>query len=297
MGLPIIGQPLRVIRKSGFTENNRQKYGDIFKTQFLGMKFINLYGKDDNKFVLSNENKYFVNSSFPNSKKIFGINHLTWQRGEKHKQSRKILSQGFNNQAIRSYINTIEKITKLYLEKWSHYDSIDLYPELTNYTFDLTCQILLGVKSASKTELFGLFKNLSSAIVGLPLPIPQTKFGRALQSRKKLLKELDKIIIEHQNKEHNDALDILLQKLFNPERFNNENREDKKQPYTYLPFGGGLRECLGKELAFVVMKIFASILTRNYSWKLLSDFDLNLSNSSSFVPTWEDAKMNLIKFR
>ena len=31
---------------------------------------------------------------------------------------------------------------------------------------------------------------------------------------------------------------------FAPERFNNENREDKKQPYSYIPFGGGLRECL-----------------------------------------------------
>ena len=417
LGLPFIGQPRRVIGKPGFTEENRQKYGDIFKTRFLGMNFINVYGKEANKFILSNENKYFVSSSFPNSKRIFGTNHLTWQRGEKHKESRKILSQAFNNRALKEYVNIAEEISKARLEKWSNWDSIELYPELKNYTFDLIGKILLGIESASQTELVSLLKNLSSGIVGIPLPLPQTKFGRALQSRRKLLNEIDKIIIRHQNQPHNDALDILLKtqyfenlelkeqiinlillghkelasaltsfcvlttkypniisrirsepkklddlevldlekvkdmtylesvikevlrfappvggsirkvrqdcsfqgykfpknwyiiysirathrdpeiytkpELFNPERFNSENREDKKQPYSYLPFGGGLRECLGKELAFVLMKIFISILVRNYSWKLSSDLDL--ANCSDFIPTWQDAKISLIK--
>ena len=100
LGLPIIGSTLTLMRRPKFREENRQKYGDIFKTRYLGMNFIYLYGKEANKFILSNENKYFVNSSFPNSKKIFATNNLTWQRGEKHKQSRKILSQAFHDRAI-----------------------------------------------------------------------------------------------------------------------------------------------------------------------------------------------------
>lgn len=83
--------------------------------------------------------------------------------------------------------------------------------------------------------------------------------------------------------------------LFNPERFNIENRAYKKQPYSYLPFGGGVRECLGKEIALVVMKIFGSTLLANYSWELLSDLDLELEARSSFIPTWQNAKINFIK--
>ncbi len=41
------------------------------------------------------------------------------------------------------------------------------------------------------------------------------------------------------------------------------------------------------------MKIFTSILVRNYSWKLSSDLDL--INRSQFIPTWQDVKINLIK--
>ena len=417
LGLPIIGQTLTLMRRPKFRQENRQKYGDIFKTRYLGMNFIYLYGKEANKFILSNENKYFVNSSFPNSKKIFGTNNLTWQRGEIHKQSRKILSRSFNEKAIQKYITISSEITKFYLEKWSNCDAIALYPELKNYSFDLICKIILGVESASKTELFELLNNLSSGIFSIPLPVPQTRFGRALQSRKKLFHKLDEIIIQHREQPQNDALDILLQteylsdlelkeqiinlillghkeiasalssffvsiaqhrdirdrlnreqkcfadsqtlnleqiksmtylentikevlrifppvpggirkviqdcsfqgyqipknwyviydlksthqdpeiytqpELFNPDRFNSLNKEDKKQPYSYLPFGGGLRECLGKELALTIMKIFNSILLRNYDWKLLSELDLE--TSSQFIPTWQDVKIILIK--
>lgn len=64
---------------------------------------------------------------------------------------------------------------------------------------------------------------------------------------------------------------------FDPDRFNPERAEDKKQPYSYIPFGGGARECVGKELAFLVMKIFASTIVDSYTWKLLPKQDLTIS--------------------
>lgn len=37
---------------------------------------------------------------------------------------------------------------------------------------------------------------------------------------------------------------------FDPERFSEQRAEDKKVPYSFIPFGGGARQCLGmgKEL-------------------------------------------------
>ncbi len=61
---------------------------------------------------------------------------------------------------------------------------------------------------------------------------------------------------------------------FDPKRFNSDRAEDK--PYSYLPFGSGLRECIGKEFARLEMKIFAVQLLRNYEWTLLPDQDLSL---------------------
>ena len=48
------------------------------------------------------------------------------------------------------------------------------------------------------------------------------------------------------------------------------------QKYGYVPFGGGIRECLGKEFARLEMKIFAIALIRGYQWTLEDRQDLSL---------------------
>lgn len=56
---------------------------------------------------------------------------------------------------------------------------------------------------------------------------------------------------------------------FDPNRFDSEQSEDKSKPFGYVPFGGGVRECLGKEFAKLEMKLFAALLARKYDWELL----------------------------
>ena len=63
---------------------------------------------------------------------------------------------------------------------------------------------------------------------------------------------------------------------FNPDRFAPENLADKQASFGYIPFGGGLRECLGKEFARLEMRLFASKLLQNYDWELLPDQSLEL---------------------
>jgi retinoid hydroxylase len=59
---------------------------------------------------------------------------------------------------------------------------------------------------------------------------------------------------------------------FDPDRFST----DKTKPFGYIPFGAGIRECLGKEFARLEMRIFAVLLLRNYQWELLPDQDLSM---------------------
>jgi retinoid hydroxylase len=63
--------------------------------------------------------------------------------------------------------------------------------------------------------------------------------------------------------------------VFDPERFSPEALA-KPPKYGYIPFGGGLRECLGKEFARLEMKLFAVHLLRGYQWTLLPNQNLEL---------------------
>ncbi len=69
--------------------------------------------------------------------------------------------------------------------------------------------------------------------------------------------------------------------LFDPERFNLDRAEDRVEIFGHVPFGGGLRECLGKEFAKLEMKLFAARLVRDFDWQLVPGQDL----SSIVVPT------------
>jgi retinoid hydroxylase len=63
---------------------------------------------------------------------------------------------------------------------------------------------------------------------------------------------------------------------FNPERFAPNQSADKQTSFGYIPFGGGLRECLGKEFARLEMRLFASRLLQNYQWELVPNQNLEL---------------------
>jgi cytochrome P450 len=75
------------------------------------------------------------------------------------------------------------------------------------------------------------------------------------------------------NQTHQDSQLYPEPDRFDPDRFSPER---SAKPFSYVPFGGGLRDCLGKEFARLEMKLFAAKIVREFEWELLPDQDLNL---------------------
>ncbi|XP_023571955.1 cytochrome P450 26A1 isoform X3 [Octodon degus] len=67
-----------------------------------------------------------------------------------------------------------------------------------------------------------------------------------------------------------DVADIFTNKEeFNPDRFMPPHPEDASR-FSFIPFGGGLRSCVGKEFAKILLKIFTVELARHCDWRLLN---------------------------
>ncbi|KAM6114137.1 cytochrome P450 3A24-like [Pterocles gutturalis] len=62
---------------------------------------------------------------------------------------------------------------------------------------------------------------------------------------------------------------------FRPERFNKENRESI-DPYTYLPFGAGPRNCLGLRFALLTMKVAITILLQHFTFQICKETQIPL---------------------
>lgn len=420
-GLPLIGDTLNFLQDSQFAKKRHQQHGPIFKTRIFGQPTVFMCGQEANLFVLSNDNQYFVVSFPPSTKALLGPLSLALQTGANHQNRRKLLYQAFQPRSLAGYIGAMENITQRYLEKWAKMETMTWYPELRNYTFDVAGKLLVGIENGSETALGHNFETWSNGLFSIPLDVPWTKFGKAKNSRKLLLAELEKIIRDRQQgtPSGNDALSLLisarddegnslsldelkdqvllllfaghetltsaiasfclllaqhpdvmakvraeqqqfpatepltLEQLkqmtyleqvmrevlrlvppvggvfrtvinacefggyeipkgwsvlseinqthqdsqlypepdrFDPDRFNSER---SAKPFSYVPFGGGLRECLGKEFARLEMKLFAAKIIREFEWELLPDQDLNLIT----VPTPHPRDGLRVKFR
>ncbi|TAD94327.1 MAG: cytochrome P450 [Oscillatoriales cyanobacterium] len=403
-GLPLMGDTLNFLRDSQFAKKRHQQYGNIFKTSIFGQPTVFMCGQEANLFVLSHENQYFVVSWPPSTKALLGPLSLALQTGADHQNRRKLLYQAFQPRALAGYTEAMEDITERYLERWAKMSEFAWYPELRNYTFDVACKLLVGIDSGSEMPLGHYFETWCNGLFSIPFDVPWTLFGKAKNSRKLMLAELEKIIRDRQQgiPGGNDALGLLisarddegnslsveelkdqvllllfaghetltsaiasfcllvaqhpdvtakvraeqqqfpptepltLEQLkqmtyleqvlrevlrlvppvgggfrtvinacefggyeipkgwsvlyqinqthqdatvypepdrFNPDRFNSER---SAKPFSYVPFGGGLRECLGKEFARLEMKLFAARMIRECEWELLPNQDLNL---------------------
>lgn len=64
---------------------------------------------------------------------------------------------------------------------------------------------------------------------------------------------------------------------FKPERFLDERSRETKNPFTYIPFSAGPRNCIGQKFAMYEIKSIIS--------KLLRHFEVSLTKESEVLPT------------
>jgi len=84
-------------------------------------------------------------------------------------------------------------------------------------------------------------------------------------------------VLDQINQTHQQETVYPQPQTYDPERFNPEQANNPSKTYNYIPFGGGMRECLGKEFARLEMKLFATHLVRHYQWELVPNQDLELT--------------------
>lgn len=407
LGLPLIGESLEFFTDSDFAAKRHQKYGNVFKTSVFGRPTVFVRGWEAVQFILSNENRLFVASWPESTKRLLGEDSLPIQNGSVHQNRRKLLAQAFMPRALSSYIANMLEISQFYCQRWDNLGYFAWYPELRNCTLDIACKLLVGIDRGSESVLGEEFETWCRGLFTVAIPLPMTKFGKAIAARGKILEEIDTIVRQRQasSAQPTDALGLLLaardeegkslpipelknqilnllfaghetltsslasfclllaqnpdilQRLreevslicpegtlnldilkemtylelvlkevlrivapvgggfrqitqdcdfqgyrfpqgwqilygisdthklpelysepeaFNPDRFY-QPKPVEQQKYGYIPFGGGVRECVGKEFARLEMKILAIALLRDYEWKLEPNQDLSMT--------------------
>ncbi|XP_029011535.1 cytochrome P450 3A40-like isoform X2 [Betta splendens] len=81
---------------------------------------------------------------------------------------------------------------------------------------------------------------------------------------------------------------------FKPDRFSKENKQNIN-PYTYLPFGAGPRNCLGMRFALVVVKLALVEVLQNFVFSVCEETEIPLQMAATtFISTARPIKLKLV---
>uniref|UniRef100_A0A672FC98 Cytochrome P450 26B1-like n=1 Tax=Salarias fasciatus TaxID=181472 RepID=A0A672FC98_SALFA len=70
---------------------------------------------------------------------------------------------------------------------------------------------------------------------------------------------------------HETAAAFQSPEQFDPDRFGPDRDESRSSRFSFVPFGGGVRSCVGKELAQIILKTLAVELVGTCTWTLATD--------------------------
>jgi sterol 14-demethylase len=70
---------------------------------------------------------------------------------------------------------------------------------------------------------------------------------------------------------------------FVPQRYLDPRREDDRNPWTWIPFGGGKHRCVGAAFAVMQLKAIFSVLLRDYSFALAQPSESYRNDHSKMV--------------
>ncbi len=213
-GLPILGETLAFFLDRDFSKKRYRQYGSIFKTHLLGRPTVVMLGTEALEFVLSSHLENFSwRQGWPANFKILLGESLFLQDGEEHRRNRRLMMPALHGRALANYFTTMEDITCIYLQKWENQQEFTWFSEFKQLTFDIASQLLLGTSPGLEgMRLSQLFTTLSSGLFALnSLPLPFTKFGKAVAARNQILEHVTKVVRERQQNPTKDVLSLLVQ--------------------------------------------------------------------------------------
>jgi cytochrome P450 len=212
-GLPLLGETIALASDNHkFYRDRLQKYGSVFKTHLFGKPVIAFIGPEAFSFFL--DQKYFTREQ-ANPQPIQEL--LDWESlplldGEKHRDRKNLILQAFTPQAFDKYIPLMEDVTTYYLKEWEQLGSFAWIPEYRKLSASLTNALFTGGVPGPTSEAVGeIIETFVKGFTSVPVNLRWNGYGKALQSRNKLLALIDKAIAQHRQQPQQDMLGILLE--------------------------------------------------------------------------------------
>jgi len=190
-----------------------RKHGPVVAQGTLGLRFVNLFGPDANRFVLLDRDRIF--SSRRPWMRIMGKifpNGLLLRDGSDHTYHRHLMHEAFKRPVLRKYADQMNPMIARGLDAWRPPSGeLKAFHAIKELTLDIAASIFLGAHLGPGTHrMNGAFEDMVAASMSrLRLRLPGSEFHRGLLGREYMVRYLRERIASKRAGEADDMFALL----------------------------------------------------------------------------------------
>lgn len=212
-GLPLLGETLEFLRSPHqFADTRIARFGKVYQSHILGKPTVFLIGAQANHWIFAGEGRYLENEWSPAVRKLLGASCLSLISGDAHKQRRKLLAPHFKRTSMAGAVAPMVAIAQAHLDRWARdaeRGTLAVVPRMRAMVFEIAAVYLLGDTDDLGVGLEEFSRDFDTWVGGLfvavPLALPFTRFGRAMQARRRLFGVLERLVAKREAEQRDDA--------------------------------------------------------------------------------------------
>ena len=212
-GAPWLGETLAIVRSNhGFYKDRLAKYGPIFKTRLFGSDFV-VFSGHEAFHVFATDHRIERGDADPITAEKMFRGSLALIDGDEHHLRKAVMLRGVGfRSAIEAYVPRMQQLIEEVVAGWmSRPGPATIQPDLQRLAARLTGALYTGDESEeAAAEIDAASADARDAFMTLPVPLPWTKYGRAIKGRDRLARAVDEAIARHQEQEFDDITSRML---------------------------------------------------------------------------------------
>lgn len=211
-GLPLVGETVTMLRDPfAFIARRRARFGAAFRANVLGRDTVFMVGPEAWVPFLDLANVTRARGRIASVRRLFGGPNLNSLDGAEHRLRKGLLLQAFTNDALAAYLPTMQQMIETTLQRWAGRKEVRGIDELRGLAIEVLCANIAGLAPGPRLDrLRRLYTVLLPGMAAVPVPLPWTRYGRALRALTAILTTLDEIVREHRQQPAADGLSRML---------------------------------------------------------------------------------------
>ena len=211
-GWPLVGElPAFARNPFEFLESRLAKRGPVFRSRFLSEDVIVLAGPEGWAHFGDPASVTREQAQFPFIRRLLGGKNMGMVDGTEHRMLRSLVATAFTDEALAAYMPTMQALVHDALRLWAQEGEAAWIDGLQRLTLRTISTTMVGAQPEEQEEaMLSTYRLLMRGGLSLPVPLPLTRYGRAVRSVERILGSYGPIVAKHRARPLDDGLTRML---------------------------------------------------------------------------------------